>query len=183
MRIATASVRTGFAMTHYWKYGINPAGGQRRPPLQRVQEVRGERNPPVTVLPCQPPLGKGAWGRGTRIATASVRTGFAMTWFLQGVRYGIDGRTEASAPTEGLQGARKNGRGRAPPLRRAYKECGKRAAGDMQEGASLRPSFGFLDKKIPASKAGSILPYYGGGDNARKNFVGGEILSHTMIFF
>ena len=39
-RIATASVRTGFAMTHYWKYGINPAGGQRRPPLRRVQEVR-----------------------------------------------------------------------------------------------------------------------------------------------
>ena len=28
----------------------------------------------------------GAWGRGMRIATASVRTGFAMTWFLQGVR-------------------------------------------------------------------------------------------------
>ena len=45
------------------------------------------------------------------------------------------------------------------------------------------PSFGFSGKKIPASKAGSILPYYGGGDNARKNFVGGEILSHTMIFF
>ena len=58
-----------------------------------------------------------------------------------------------------------------------------RAAGDMQERASLRPPFGFLGKKIPASKAGSILPYYGGGDNARKNFAGGEILSHTMIFF
>lgn len=54
-----------------------------------------------------------------------------------------------------------------------------RAAGDMQEG----PPFGFLGKKIAASKAGPILPYYGGGDNARKNFVGGEILSHTMIFF
>ena len=60
-----------------------------------------------------------------------------------------------------------------------YKKFGKRAAGDIQEG----PFFGFLGKKIPASKAGSILPYYGGGDNARKNFAGGKILSHTMIFF
>ena len=58
-----------------------------------------------------------------------------------------------------------------------------RAAGDMQERASLRPPFGFSGKKISASKAGSILPYYGGGDNARKKFAGGEILSHTMIFF
>lgn len=35
MRIATASVRTGFAMTHYKKCGTNPAGGQRRPSLRR----------------------------------------------------------------------------------------------------------------------------------------------------
>ena len=40
--------------------------------------VRRE-NPPVTALPCQGPLGKGAEGTGERIATASVRTGFAMT--------------------------------------------------------------------------------------------------------
>ena len=39
-----------------------------------------------------------------RIATASVRTGLAMTWFLQGVRYRISGRTEASAPTGGYGG-------------------------------------------------------------------------------
>ena len=128
------------------------------------------------------------------------------------------GGVRVPRPTEGLQGARKNGRGRTPslrrvtwgavkrgvgdagpygrfarslrggrprgsPLRRGYKKFGKWAAGDMQEGASLRPPFGFSGKKIPASKAGSILSYYGGGDNARKNFVGGEILSHTMIFF
>ena len=37
------------------------------------------RNPPVTASPCQPPLGKGAMGTGVRIATASVRTGLAMT--------------------------------------------------------------------------------------------------------
>ena len=50
--------------------GIVPYGG--------LQEVRG-RNPPVTATPCQPPLGKGAEGTGGRIATASVRTGLAMT--------------------------------------------------------------------------------------------------------
>ena len=38
-----------------------------------------KKNPPVTASPCQPPLGKGAEGTGVRIATASVRTGFAMT--------------------------------------------------------------------------------------------------------
>ena len=43
-------------------------------------------------------FGAGAWV--LRIATASVRTGFAMTRFLQGVRYKAGGRTEASAPTE-----------------------------------------------------------------------------------
>ena len=86
---------------NFGKRAVGDAG-----PYGGLQEVRGERNPPVTALPCQPPLGKGAWGRGTRIATASVRTGFAMTGVLQGVRWGIDGRTEASAPTEGLQGVR-----------------------------------------------------------------------------
>ncbi len=29
-------------------------------PTEGLQEVRGERNPPVTALPCRPPLGKGA---------------------------------------------------------------------------------------------------------------------------
>ena len=49
-----------------------------------AQEVLGRgRNPPVTALPCQPPLGKGAKGTGVRIATASVRTGFAMTGFCK----------------------------------------------------------------------------------------------------
>ena len=140
--------------------------------------------------------------------------------------------TARVAPTEGLQGVRKNGRGRTPPLRRGYKGrgrtggveprpygwvassaaewatarvaptgcnmgCGERAdvgigpyggvtrsAVNKPPGICRRgPPFGFLGKKIPASKAGSILPYYGGGDNARKNFAGGEILSHTMIFF
>ena len=47
-----------------------------------------KKNPPVTASPCQPPLGKGAEGTGERIATASVRTGFAMTWFFMGAGQG-----------------------------------------------------------------------------------------------
>ena len=63
--------------------------------------------PPVTALLCQPSLGKGPRGRGMRIATTSLRTGLAMTWlFTGGAGQGRFGRTEASAPTEGLQGMR-----------------------------------------------------------------------------
>ena len=91
--------------------------------------------------------------------------------------------TARVAPTGCNMGCGGAGRCGHRPLRKRSKNFGKRAAWDMQERASLRPPFGFLGIKIPASKAGSILPYYGGGDNARKNFVGGEILSHTMIFF
>ena len=83
--------------------GALSAGGQRRPPLRKrnkrcngratarvaptkaLQGVRrGEKNPPVTASPCQPPLGKGAMGTGVRIATASVRTGLAMTLVFHG---------------------------------------------------------------------------------------------------
>ena len=40
-----------------------------------AQEVLGRgRNPPVTALPCQPPLGKGAKGAGVRIAAAVNRS-------------------------------------------------------------------------------------------------------------
>ena len=60
-----------------------------------------KRNPPVTASPCQPPLGKGAEGTGGRIATASLRTGLAMTggftWGAVDARAGGQG---ASAPTE-----------------------------------------------------------------------------------
>ena len=72
--------------------GIGPYGG--------LQGVR-EKNPPVTASHVQ--------GTGVRIATASVRTGFAMTWFLHGVRYG--GTMWASLPTESYHGVR----GSAPP--------------------------------------------------------------------
>ena len=56
-----------------------------RCPHRPASVARGAvRNPPVTASPCQPPLGKGAKGTGVRIATASVRTGFAMTGFFIG---------------------------------------------------------------------------------------------------
>ena len=68
-----------------------------------AQEVLGRgRNPPVTALPCQPPLGKGAMRTGVRIATSSVRTGFAMTRFLQGVRYKADSGGQRRPPLRGV---------------------------------------------------------------------------------
>ena len=86
-----------------------------------AQEVLGRgRNPPVTALPCQPPLGKGAKGTGVRIATASVRTGFAMTDFCKE----CNGRATARvAPTEALQGVRWRRRPQGSPLRKRNMEC------------------------------------------------------------
>ena len=42
--------------------------------MPRPKKCAAERNPPVTASPCQPPLGKGALGRGVRIATTSDRS-------------------------------------------------------------------------------------------------------------
>ena len=117
-------------------YENSEKGRGRTPPLRRVQEVRGERNPPVTASPCQPPLGKGAEGTGDADCHSQCAHWLRNDTLLE-IRYKPGGRTEASAPTEGLQGARKNGRGRTPPLRGGYMGCGKRAAGDMQEGTFL----------------------------------------------
>ena len=61
-----------------------PAGG-----IYRHKGCAG-KNPPVTAF-------LWSWGRELRIATAGVRTGFAMTGVLQGV--GLSGRTGSSAPT------------------------------------------------------------------------------------
>ena len=74
-----------------------------------------------------------------RIATAGLRTGLAMTWFLQEVRWaGRCGHRplrsvyrqdfvggDAHIAPRPLQGARKNGRGRTPPLRKGCKRCGE----------------------------------------------------------
>ena len=91
--------------------GIGPHGSairgamggrpQGSPLRKRYKGGRGERNPPVTAAPCQPPLGKGA----LRTGDADCHSQCAH-WLrndtLQGVRYG--GPMWASAPTEGLQG-------------------------------------------------------------------------------
>ena len=50
-------------------------------PLRRFDKKVPAWNPPVTALPVHPPLGKGAKGTGMRIATTSVRAGFAMTYY------------------------------------------------------------------------------------------------------
>ena len=51
---------------------VRCAAGHTGPALQKYFAKQGpcalpwvrERNPPVTALPCQPPLGRGPWGRG-----------------------------------------------------------------------------------------------------------------------
>ena len=50
-----------------YNYNIFVGQGPRALPWVR------EKNPPVTALPCQPPLGKGAKGTEMRIATGAVR--------------------------------------------------------------------------------------------------------------
>ena len=55
-------------------WGIGPYG--------YIQGVRG-KIPQSRLCRASPPLGKGAMGTGVRIATASVRTGFAMTGFTR----------------------------------------------------------------------------------------------------
>ena len=67
-------------------------GRRGRRPLRTVtgSAVRG-KNPPVTASPCQPPLGKGGEGTGMRIATTSLRTGLAMTWFIMGESHLVGG--------------------------------------------------------------------------------------------
>ena len=74
--------------------GIGPYGSVTRGAAKRAVGDAGPyesvtrrcgagKNPPVKASPCQPPLGKGAEGTGMRIATAGVRTGFAMTGFCR----------------------------------------------------------------------------------------------------
>ena len=121
--------------------------------------MRGERNPPVTALPCQPPLGKGAEGTGVRIATASVRTGFAMTHCmkcdtslggrpqgspLQSVtRSATGGPMWASSPTKMLQVVWcKSGR-------RDYKRCGKTGRRGNRRSAASGGRSELISRKCP----------------------------------
>ena len=58
-----------------------PRATARVAPTKALQGVRrGERNPPVTASPCQPPLGKGAGGTGAaECHTSDIGHWFAMT--------------------------------------------------------------------------------------------------------
>ena len=60
-----------FARPYGGIQGVQGAAGHMGPALHGIFVGQGtralpwvrEKNPPVTALPCQPPLGKGAWGR------------------------------------------------------------------------------------------------------------------------
>ncbi len=103
-------------------------------PTEDYKRCGAKRNPPVTASPCQPPLGKGAEGTGEADCHSQCANWLRNDRALQGVRWLVgggthgsrptrifvgqgpcalpgvqhktDGRTEASAPTEALQGVR-----------------------------------------------------------------------------
>ena len=114
--------------------GAWPGGRPQGSPLRRVTRGAVQRGIPLSAAP----LGKGAEGTGVRIATAGVRTGFAMTWFF--ARGAVRGRVgdRKGRPYGGLQGVQwlSDGRGRTPPLR-SDKRCGAWPGGRPQ-GSPLR---------------------------------------------
>ena len=166
-RIATGALRPRNDRVFTGSTGKCPAGGQGRSPLRKrnkrcngratarvaptkaLQGVRrGERNPPGTASPCQPPLGKGAMGTGDTDCHGQCshwpRNDIGFSWGC-GVRRGTwappykghcedCGRTEASAPTQSKEmRTSTDGRGRTPPLRKRYKECDFYRAGRCGE--------------------------------------------------
>ena len=91
-------------------------------PTKALQGVRrGERNPPVTALPCQPPLGKGALGTGDADCHSQCAH-----WLRNDTIFykGCDVRRDTWVPpygsvTRGAMGGRPQG----SPLRKRYKGC------------------------------------------------------------
>ena len=83
-----------------------------RPLRKRCKGCDAVRNPPGTASPCQPPLGKGALGTGIRIATASVRTGLAMTLVFHGGA--VCGGAHGPRPTDVFSDKKGERRGRSP---------------------------------------------------------------------
>ena len=79
-----------------------------------LPQVRG-KNPPVTALPCQPPLGKGAKGTGVADChTSDIGHWFAMTGSFTWGAEAVGGEVRAPRPTKGYHGVRRGG-GSAPP--------------------------------------------------------------------
>ena len=106
---------------------------------------------------------RGDGGTGGRIATASVRTGFAMTHYKECGRAGRRGRR----PLRGVQGVRwagdrkgrpygrvawgaVGGRPQGSPLRKGYMGCGRRAT------ARVAPTEGY--KGCGTKSAGGVEP-------------------------
>ena len=167
----------------------------------KINRIRGDATAPEVRRPAESPshgfavpapLGKGAEGTGVRIATASVRTGFAMTHCmkcdtslggrpqgspLQSVtRSAMGGPMWASAPTKMLQVVWcKSGR-------RDYKRCGKTgrrgnrrsaASGGRSEPISRKcpdwrpqqwPGIGWHDGGQPPAPTGGLKEVCGAGD-------------------
>ena len=112
------------AVQKFWA----PQQGHR--PLRRVTRGAGRAESPSHGFAVPAPFRRGGlWGRGTRIATASVRTGFAMTWFFMGCGVGRDTwvppysrtfcRAGPACPAVSAVQARPGGQ-RRPPLRIAW---------------------------------------------------------------
>ena len=98
----TSDIGHWFAMTHYKKCGVSPDGRTeasaptecnkrcngrataRVAPTEGLQGVRCGEESPSHGFAVPAPFRQGAEGTGGRIATASVRTGFAMTPLTRG---------------------------------------------------------------------------------------------------
>ena len=94
--------------------GGRPQGSPLR---KRNKKCGGERNPPVTALPCQPPLGKGAKGTGVaNCHTSDIGHWIAMTGSFTWGAEAIGGGVRTPRPTKGYHGVRRGG---ALPLPRA----------------------------------------------------------------
>ena len=104
--------------------GGRPQGSPLR---KRNKKCGGERNPPVTASPCQPPLGKGALGTGDTDCEASVRTGLAMTLVFHGGA--VCGGAHGPRPTRAF--ARIAGGQGRPPLRKA-RRCEQARTGGVE---------------------------------------------------
>ncbi len=100
-------------------------------PTGTWQEMRCEEESPSHGFAVPAPFRQGGQRDGERIATASVRTGFAMTgsftWGAVDARAGRPGgrplrKCILRCVGEGLCPSR--GRGRTPPLRKRYMRCG-----------------------------------------------------------
>ena len=131
-------------------------------PTEGLREVRCREESPSHGFAVPAPFRQGGQRDGERIATASVRTGFAMTgsftWGAVDARAGRPGgrplrKCILRCVGEGLCPSR--GRGRTPPLRKRYKRCNGRATARVAPTERLQevrcgeesPSHGFA---VPA---------------------------------